>query len=264
MNILDQIVETKREEVKELRKRHSLSSFEDMKFFKQKKKDFCEILKDKKNISIIAEIKKYSPSAGLIRENFDHLEIAMTYSSCNVNAISVLTDHNYFGGDVNFLEDISELTNTPLLRKDFIIDEFQILEAKGFGASAILLIAEILDEKQISEYTKLAKEIGLDILLELHSVEQLNKIDFSSNNLIGINNRNLSDFTVDLETSRIIKENIPEDVTVISESGIKSENDINYLKQIKINGILVGEHLMRSDDIKSVLLKLIDWCKIES
>jgi indole-3-glycerol phosphate synthase len=264
MNFLYKIVETKKEEVKKLRNKYSYSSFENMPFFKQEKKKIFEIIKGEKNISIIAEIKKRSPSKGLIRINFDHLEIAKIYDSCNVEIISVLTDRKYFDGDIKFLEDIAAKTNIPLLRKDFIIDEYQIMEAKGFGAGMILLIAEILDKNQIFEFSKLANEIGLDVLLELHSIEQIDKIDFSLNKLIGINNRSLVDFSVDLKTTEFIRKEIPDDVLVISESGIKSDEDIRFLKQVKINGVLVGEHLMRSNDIKSELLKLKEWCRNES
>jgi indole-3-glycerol phosphate synthase len=265
MNILDKIVESKKVEVKNLKKKYSNTDFEQMKYFNTNKKDLYQRIKERdKNISIIAEIKRSSPSAGLIRENFDHLEIARIYSSCDVECISVLTDHDFFGGNIQFLGDIAEITSIPLLRKDFIIDEIQILEAKAFGASAILLIAEILDVNQIFEFTNLANEIGLDVLLELHSADQINKIDFSLNKLIGINNRNLVDFSVDLRTTEIIMKEIPDDVLLISESGIKSKENIDFVKKVKVNGILVGEHLMQSKDIKSELLQLIELCDIES
>ena len=211
MNILEEIIEYKKDEVKKLKKKYSLLSFEEMEFFEKpalKLKNFIP----SDSLGIIAEIKKASPSKGIIRGEFNHLKIAETYFRENVSAISVLTDENFFKGNINFLKDIAVIKQRPLLRKDFIIDEHQVYESKGAGADIILLISEILSKQQIQEFTCAAKELGMDVLLELHSKEQLSKIDFELNTIIGINNRNLEDFSVNLETTKQISSEIPGEV----------------------------------------------------
>ncbi|OGU47374.1 MAG: hypothetical protein A2000_01300 [Ignavibacteria bacterium GWB2_36_8] len=263
MNILEEIVGHKKDEVKKLKKKYSLLSFEEMEFFEKpalKLKNFIP----SDSLGIIAEIKKASPSKGIIRGEFNHLKIAETYFSENVSAISVLTDENFFKGNINFLKDIAVIKQRPLLRKDFIIDEHQVYESKGAGADIILLISEILSKQQIQEFTCAAKELGMDVLLELHSKEQLSKIDFELNTIIGINNRNLEDFSVSLETTKQISSEIPSEVLIISESGIHNKENINFLRKTKINAILVGEHLMSSENISESLKQLKEWCLVES
>ena len=263
MNILEEIIEYKKDEVKKLKKKYSLLSFEEMEFFEKpalKLKNFIP----SDSLGIIAEIKKASPSKGIIRGEFNHLKIAETYFSENVSAISVLTDENFFKGNINFLKDIAVIKQRPLLRKDFIIDEHQVYESKGAGADIILLISEILSKQQIQEFTCAAKELGMDVLLELHSKEQLSKIDFELNTIIGINNRNLEDFSVNLETTKQISSEIPGEVLIISESGIHNKENINFLRKTKINAILVGEHLMSSENISESLKQLKEWCLVES
>ncbi|OGU30687.1 MAG: hypothetical protein A2057_03450 [Ignavibacteria bacterium GWA2_35_9] len=263
MNILEEIVGHKKDEVKKLKKKYSLLSFEEMEFFEKpalKLKNFIP----SDSLGIIAEIKKASPSKGIIRGEFNHLKIAETYFSENVSAISVLTDENFFKGNINFLKDIAVIKQRPLLRKDFIIDEHQVYESKGAGADIILLISEILSKQQIQEFTCAAKELGMDVLLELHSKEQLSKIDFELNTIIGINNRNLEDFSVNLETTKQISSEIPGEVLIISESGIHNKENINFLRKTKINAILVGEHLMSSENISESLKQLKEWCLVES
>ena len=263
MNILEEIVGHKKDEVKKLKKKYSLLSFEEMEFFEKpalKLKNFIP----SDSLGIIAEIKKASPSKGIIRGEFNHLKIAETYFSENVSAVSVLTDENFFKGNINFLKDIAVIKQRPLLRKDFIIDEHQVYESKGAGADIILLISEILSKQQIQEFTCAAKELGMDVLLELHSKEQLSKIDFELNTIIGINNRNLEDFSVNLETTKQISSEIPGEVLIISESGIHNKENINFLRKTKINAILVGEHLMSSENISESLKQLKEWCLVES
>lgn len=261
--ILDEIIEVKREEVKLLRREYNTSKFRDSEFFDKHRFSITESIGKDKNISIIAEIKKASPSKGIIREDFNHLKIADIYMTNLVNGISVLTDRNFFKGDINFLREIAGIKTVPLLRKDFIIDEYQIFEAKSNGADFILLIAEVLSENQIKELTHAAFETDLEVLLELHSEEELSRIDFDINKLIGINNRDLRNFSVDLNTSIIISENIGNDIIVISESGISEKKDIERLKESKINGVLVGEHLMKAEDIQNELKQLKEWCNRE-
>ena len=264
MNILNEILATKKDEVNSLKQKYSISSFESMEFFNNDNLGFIKNLNTNNHISIIAEIKKASPSKGLIRKNFNHLHIAEAYMRHNVNAISVLTDEKYFAGNIEYLKQIASIKNLPLLRKDFIIDEFQIFESKAFGADLILLIAEALTKTQIKDFTQIASEIGLEVLLEIHSEDEISKIDFEINTLIGINNRDLKTFKVNLDTTINLKKLLPADVLVISESGINNRKAIQLLKSNKVNGILIGEHLMRSDNLDYELKQLKEWCTSES
>jgi indole-3-glycerol phosphate synthase len=263
MNILEEIIEYKKDEVKKLKKNYSLSSFEEMEFFENsilKLGNFLSV----NTLGIIAEIKKASPSAGVIKEDFNHLKIAEIYFGGDATAVSVLTDEKFFKGNINYLEDIAAIKQRPLLRKDFIIDELQVYESKGAGADIILLICEVLSKQQIEELTCAAKEVGMDVLLELHSKEQLFKIDFQLNSIIGINNRNLADFSVNLETTKRIASEIPDDVIVVSESGVSKKGDIAFLKNTKTKAVLVGEHLISSENISESLKQLKEWCSLES
>ena len=227
-------------------------------------KNFEKSLTINKRISVIAEIKKASPSKGVIRQDFNHLKIAEVYNSASVDSISVLTDKNFFKGNIHFISDIKKITDIPLLRKDFIIDEYQILEAKAFGADAILLISEILSANQIKDLTDCAAELNLSVLLELHSDNEISKIDFHRNKVIGINNRDLTDFSVDITTTEKIKNRIKQQVIIVSESGISTEKDIDYLKKINVNAVLVGEHLMKSENLSESLKQFLDWCNYEN
>lgn len=262
--ILDEILEVKREEVKILRRDYTFSRFEDSDYFDKNNLSFTNKLSLKDRIAIIAEIKKASPSKGTIRNDFDHLKIADIYFENEVDAVSVLTDKLFFKGDIKFLNEIAMIKSAPLLRKDFIIDEFQIYEAKSCGADLILLIAEALSAFQIQELTIAAHETKLEVLLELHSEDHINKIDFELNNLIGINNRNLKSFEVDIETTLQLAEKIPSNVKLVSESGINNEEDLSRLKDSRTNAVLIGEHFMRANDISDSVKQMKDWCNRES
>jgi indole-3-glycerol phosphate synthase len=264
MDILSEILETKKEEVKSLKRKYSISSFEGMEFFDKDNLEFNNILETNNHLSIIAEIKKASPSKGIIRKDFNHLRIAETYMKHSVDAISVLTDEKYFAGKIEYLQQIASIKTLPLLRKDFIIDQFQIIESKAFGADLILLISEALSKSQIKDYTQTASEIGLEVLLEIHSADEIEKIDFGLNKIIGINNRDLKSFKVDINTTINLKKLLPSNIHVISESGISLKSDIELLKANRINGILIGEHLMRSENLDSELIRLKEWCASES
>jgi indole-3-glycerol phosphate synthase len=273
LNFLNQILDVKKEEVKKLKNKYSLSSFTDMEFFDNKPMSFIEKVNGNKanSLSIITEIKKASPSKGIIKNDFNHLKIAEVYLKNNVDAISILTDEKFFQGNISYLSDIARISKliamrkeVPLLRKDFIIDEIQLFEAKAHGADLILLICEALSKNQIHELSSAAKELGLEILLELHSENQINKIDSNMNKIIGVNNRNLEDFEVSLETTKKISEKLTEEIILVSESGISKKEDIDFLKHTSTNAILVGEHLMRSSDISESIKQLKEWCNIES
>lgn len=262
MSILNKILKQKEKEVSSLKEKYKLKDFESSPYFSNIGYSLINSIAADKNLSIVTEIKKASPSKGLIREEFNHLEIAEKYLQYDVNGISVLTDKKFFQGNIKFLNDIAAIKSKPLLRKDFIIDEYQIYEAKANGADVILLIAEALTKSRIKELTETAFKVGVEVLLELHSGDQLNKIDFTRNKLIGINNRNLEDFVTDINTTIKLKKCLPEEILVISESGISNKDDINKLKDAGVNAILVGELLMRND-IDTKLSELISWCKIE-
>ena len=264
MNILDKILEEKKEEVRLLKNKYSISSFKSMDLFGTQNLSLIKKLNDKSHISIISEIKKASPSKGVLKKDFDHLDIADSYIKNGADAISILTDEKFFQGKTQYLSDISKISTIPLLRKDFIIDEYQVFEAKAIGADVILLIAEALTKVQINSLTQTAKEVGLEVLLEVHSTDQLDKIDFSLNKIIGINNRDLNTFTVDLNTTKEIINNLTAEIKVVSESGISNKKDIDLLKSLNVNGILVGEHLMKSENLDKSFSQLKEWCAIEA
>jgi len=261
MNILHQIIAVKKQEVQKLRYEYPLNRFQDSELFEKKTLSMQKALTADKNISIIAEIKKASPSKGLIREDFNPLKIAQTYFNNGANAVSVLTDEQFFKGSLHFLQEIAKKKKKPLLRKDFIIDTHQVYEARANGADVILLIAEILSSEQIQELTLVAKTLDLEVLLELHSAAQLDKIDFNLNTLVGVNNRNLEDFSVDINRTLELCDKIPEHVIIVSESGIQQQENLEKLKTSRINAILVGEHLMRSEQIGPALRELKGWCR---
>jgi len=260
MKILDTIIAAKKEEVKRLRSEYRYSDFSESEFFHQDKISLSHALTKNHSIAIIAEIKKTSPSAGLLKENFNHMQIAETYLSHDVNAISILTDQPFFQGNISFLHDIARIKTIPILRKDFIIDTYQIYQAKAHGADAVLLIAEILSKNQLQELTQAAKEVDMQTLLELHSEEQISKIDFKCNPIIGINNRNLDDFSVNIFTTIELAKILPKSTIIVSESGIHAKKDIDLIKESGARAILVGEHFMQTDNLDHALEELKRWC----
>lgn len=205
-------------------------------------------------LHIIGEVKHSSPSKGTIVNDFPYLQIATEYQAANVDAISVLTEPDYFKGDLKYLQEISKQVRTPLLRKDFTIDPYMIYQAKSAGASLILLIVAILSERQLADYLKLAKRLGLTALVEVHDESELKRALNQEVELLGVNNRNLNDFSVDLNNSLRLRNLIPQDIPMIAESGIKTTADAKKLKDAGINGVLIGETLMRSTD-KTELIK---------
>lgn len=258
MNILDQIVAVKKEEIKKLRAGYRLRNFYDSPHFGRTVGRFRKAVTNPDELSVIAEIKKASPSAGVIRSDFDPAAIARGYEDNGAAAISVLTDRQFFQGHIEFLQTIADFSRVPLLRKDFIIDEYQVFESRWAGADAILLIAEILSASQIVELSAAAREAGLDVLLELHHADQLQKIDLLRNRIIGINNRDLKAFSVDINTCIGIKQILPSGVAVVAESGIKGATEIRVIRNAGIDAILVGEHLMRAENPGLALKELRD------
>lgn len=247
MNILNKIVVDKRNEVASKKKFIPIGTFEQLPFFSRETISLAENLKNS-HTGIIAEFKRKSPSKSWINKNANIREIAKGYEEAGVSGMSVLTDEIHFGGTMDDLLVARENCNLPLLRKEFIIDEYQIIEAKAIGADAILLIASILTKTQIKTFSELAKSLNLDVLLEVHNEAELQKAITPSLDIIGVNNRNLKSFEVSLETSKKLSQSIPSDFVKISESGINSVDAIKELQLYGFQGFLIGENFMKTDN----------------
>lgn len=200
-----------------------------------------------KDQAIIAEIKKASPSAGIISENFNPVEKAKEYEAFGASALSILTEEDFFQGSNQFLMDVKAITKLPIIRKDFMVDEYQIYEAKLIGADCILLIASVLSDDEITQFTELAETLELDYLIEVHDEDELRRVKHFENAMIGVNNRNLKTFEVDLNNSINLKKLFTGDNLFIAESGIKNQDDIDELKNHDIHAFLIGESLMKGD-----------------
>ena len=200
-----------------------------------------------KDQAIIAEIKKASPSAGIISEDFDPIKKAKEYEDFGASALSILTEEDFFQGSSQYLQDVKAITSLPILRKDFMIDEYQIYEAKLIGADCILLIASVLNDYEIQSFVDLAESLELDYLIEVHDLKELERVEHFSNAMIGVNNRNLKTFDVDLNNSINLKNAFNSNNLFVAESGIKSQDDIDTLKVHDIHVFLIGESLMKGD-----------------
>ncbi len=247
MNILDEIVaktKSKLEEKKQGLSLEELSSKID--FENLKETNFKKSLQNKAE-AIIAEIKKASPSAGIISDNFDPVLKSKEYESFGASALSILTEEDYFLGNIEYLKDVKATTSLPILRKDFIVDEYQIYESKLIGADCILLIASILNDEELKNFSETAERLKLDYIIEVHDEEELQRVQHFSNAIIGVNNRNLKTFDVDINNSVELKKIFEGENIFIAESGIKSKKDIEYLQQHNINVFLIGESLMKGD-----------------
>ena len=207
-------------------------------------------------MSFICEVKRASPSKGMIADDFPYLEIAEEYEAAGASAISVLTEPHFFKGRDEYLEQIADSVSIPVLRKDFIIDEYQIYRAKEIGASAILLIAAVLDDRHLEGFTTLAESMGMDALVEAHTRDEVERAVSSGAGIIGVNNRDLSTFEVDMGNSLRLRDSIPDSVVAVSESGISSREDVRMLSEAGYDALLVGEAFMRSSDKKAMLESL--------
>ena len=207
-------------------------------------------------MAFICEVKKASPSKGVLDEAFPYLEIAAEYEQAGASAISVLTEPDWFQGKDEYLAEIRKTVRVPILRKDFTVDPYQIYEAKLIGADAVLLICAILDRKQLADHLKIAHELGLSALVEVHTEEEVTMALEADARIIGVNNRNLKTFEVDLSTSLNLRKLVPDDILFVSESGIRTQEDIRKLRDHKVNGVLIGETLMKSRDKKKQLEEL--------
>ena len=254
--ILDKIIADKKVEVAERRRRTPESELRARLKDAPPVRDFAAALAGE-GISLIAEVKKASPSAGVIRKDFDSVAIAKIYESSGASAISVLTDEKYFQGRLGYLLQIKRAVGIPCLRKDFIIDEYQITEARAFGADAILLIVGVLDDAELRGFLGMAHGLGMSCLVESHSEEELKRALAAGAKIIGINNRDLRTFRTDLQTTINLMPLIPDDRIVVSESGIGTRDDVKRLEEAGVSAILVGETLMRSSDIPAAVSELL-------
>ena len=247
MNILDEIVANTKVKVSNAKEQVSLddlvSTIHSNKIVESK---FKASLTDKDQ-AIIAEIKKASPSAGIISENFDPVKKAKEYEAFGASALSIITEEDYFLGSAQYLKDVKKISKLPILRKDFIVDIYQIYESKLIGSDCILLIASILSDEELNDFTQLADTLGLDYIIEVHNEDELKRVQDFSEAIIGVNNRDLKSFTVDIENSIRLKQLFNQDNLFVAESGIKGQSDINKLLQHGISIFLIGESLMKGD-----------------
>ncbi len=223
-------------------------------------RDFIESINKPRQISLIAEIKKASPSAGVIRQEFNHIEIAKAYQEAGVQAVSVLTEEDFFQGNISYINDVKNLNDSPVLRKDFIIEPYQVYESRFYGADAILLIANLLTQDEITGLLNLSRELGMDSIVEVHNEKELKKVlKLKGVQIIGINNRDLRTLEVDIKTVEKLFPLIPKDKVVVVESGIKTAQDILFLKILGVNAVLVGTVFMESPDLKGSVERLMGW-----
>ena len=257
MSILNEIAARTKERIAEEKFKFPLRELisqqnSDLAKHAEEKISFLEALK-KPGMSYICEVKKASPSKGLIAPDFPYLDIAKEYEQAGASAISCLTEPFYFQGADRYLQEISQAVNIPVLRKDFTVDEYMLYQAKAFGASAVLLICAILDNSQLKAFGELAQELGLDALVEAHDQWEVDRALNLGVKIVGVNNRNLHDFTVDMGNSIRLRNMAPADTVFVSESGIKTAEDIRILYENQVDAVLIGETLMRSPDKKAAL-----------
>jgi len=252
--VLSLILETKKKRINILRKNRQA-------FLSLIKKvpapvSFKNVIKKEGKISFIAEIKQASPLGGVLRKDFSHVELAETFKKLKANAISVVTEEDFFLGKINYIEDIKKRVKLPILRKDFILEEVQILESRAVGADAVLLIMGILNEEKLKNLYAFTRDLGMDALVEVHTEKELKKVLKMGVDIIGVNSRNLHTFKVNLERTKRILPFIPEDVVKVSESGIQTLKDVLLLKGLGVDAVLIGEALMRADNIEDKLKEL--------
>lgn len=265
-NILEILAETARERVSEDKKKIPMEKMKELAFSMEcntdKKSGFpVERALSSGDISFICEVKKASPSKGIIAEDFPYLKIAKEYEEAGAACISVLTEPSRFLGSDTYLKEIAEIVHIPVLRKDFTIDAYQIYQAKVLGASMVLLICALLDEATIREYIGICDSLGLSALVEAHDEAEIDMAVRAGARIIGVNNRNLKNFTVDVHNSERLRKLVPQNIFFIAESGIRTQDDIRVLHEAGVNGVLIGETLMRSDDKKAMLDELRKGCQ---
>lgn len=256
MTILDQLADHARERVSEAKRKISLKDLKQQALSMQKGSFSFEKALKKDGISFICECKKASPSKGLIAPEFPYLQIAEEYEAAGADGISVLTEPKWFLGSDKYLKEIADAVSIPCLRKDFTVDEYMIYEAKVLGASAVLLICSILGKSEIREYLQICDDLGLSALVETHDEREVQMAIDAGARVIGVNNRNLKDFSVNTNNSRRLRELIPSEVLFVSESGVQTAEDVAALRAIGADAVLIGETLMRAADKKAKLAEL--------
>lgn len=257
MNILDKIVINKKKEVATAKEKTSVAELEKAIHFQRETYSFRDFLLAPERTGIIAEFKRRSPSKGIINNQVKVEDVTQAYAAAGASALSVLTDRDFFMGAEIDLINARAVNQVPILRKDFMIDEYQIVEAKALGADIILLIAAILTPQEIKQMAALAKSLGLNVLLEVHNLEELQRSIDPNLTAIGVNNRNLADFTVSVETSFQLFEHIPEEFLKISESAISNTETIKKLKAAGFNGFLIGENFMKEEDPGKAMMEFV-------
>jgi len=259
MNILSAIVEKKRERLAEAKRNIPLTEIKERVRAMEEPRDFSSAIKrgPAGPIKLIAEIKKASPSKGLIRGDFDPAAIAAVYEASPVSAISVLTEEDFFQGNLAYITEVKKVTTKPVLRKDFMFDEYQLFEARASGADAVLLIADMLSNVQAAELYYVAAKLGMAALFEIHNEEDLEMALYVDADIIGINNRDLKTLSIDLSTTARLKKMIPGDKIVVSESGINTRHDVLALQDNSIDAMLIGTAFMQSTDISSRIEELM-------
>lgn len=256
--ILSEIIEAKRRQLETTKRKISLDYIKHrLVISPMKRRDFKKAVSTPFHINIIAEIKQASPSRGIIRKDFDPEKIAVEYQINGATAISVLTEEDYFKGKLDYIPVIKKVSSLPILRKDFIIDEYQLYESALAGADAVILIAAILSREELHKFYRLAKKLNMDVLCEVHTEEDIEKALYSHVDIIGINNRDLTTFKVNINTTQNLLNLIPKNKIIISESGIKNNSDLLFLKSLGVNGALIGEVFMEADDIGNKLREML-------
>ena len=254
--MLNRIIAEKREEVEQRKRSLSLATLKEGISRRQAPLDFAAALSGN-STRLIAEVKRASPSKGSLCPDFDPVVLAKTYANCGAAAISVLTEANYFEGSIDHLAAIKEAVRLPLLRKDFIFDRYQVYESGAYGADALLLIVAILSQEQLGEFLSLSRQLGLSCPVEVHNEAEVERALNSSAEIIGINNRDLDTFNVDINTTRRLRPLIPKERIVVSESGISCREDIEKLKEWGVSAVLVGEALVTASSIPAKIKELI-------
>ena len=259
MNILDEIAAYTRKRVEAAKEKISLEEIREKALRAAKGNFSFEKALAKPGLSFILECKKASPSKGIIAENFEPLKIAKDYERIGADAVSVLTEPKWFLGSDEYLKEIAENIKIPVLRKDFTVDEYMLYEAKILGASAVLLIVSILSEKQLCSYLEICGSLGLSALVEVHDEDEAKIAISSGAKIIGVNNRNLKDFSVDTQNSANLREKIPNEILFVSESGVKNSDDVKKIISIGADAVLIGETMMKAQDRKAAFLNLKNY-----
>jgi len=257
-SILDRITEKTKNDLSKRRQKVSFSDFDSFPRFEKERKSMSDALKRPDGVSIIAEVKKASPSKGVIRPDFNPEKIAESYVKGGASAISVLTDEPFFKGSSEYLEKVSDMSPLPVLRKDFILDPYQVKEARAIGADSVLLIATICEGSQLSELLAATKEFGLQALVECYHEEEVDGLNWEEIEILGVNNRNLNTFEVNLHRGISLLNKAPENIVKVSESGIHKKDDIDYLRSKGIDAALIGEHLMKHQNPETALKELLE------